>query len=139
RKEVIFRQLAREGPDDLLKRGRPQFIRLYLRRKKTDLQRAAIWIFVLDAGNRRRAAQGCAELLAQFPRQSLLGRLTRFDLAAGKLPFERRAVVRAALPDQHAAVRALDNCGYHLQNHFLKRERRTGRRTTLHGSKNELQ
>ncbi len=51
-----------------------------------------------------------AEFFVQFARQPLLERLARADLAAGKLPLERKVVAAAALADQHPAI-AFHECG----------------------------
>jgi hypothetical protein len=71
--------------------------------KELQIDRAAMAIIMADVGDSR--ADNClyAELFIQLARESLLGTLSRFDLASRKLPLEGHGLVWAALPNQHLA------------------------------------
>jgi len=66
-------------------------------------------VLVPDAGDFYRSCEGDAEFFAKFAGQGLFEGFALADFASGKFPLERRGVSAAALADEDASVRTLNN------------------------------
>ena len=72
--------------------------------KELQIDRAAIAVFVADAGDAAPNRGGDAELLVKLADQRLFGGLPGLDLASRKLPFETHRLVGATLTHKHFGV-----------------------------------
>src|SRR6266478_4262545 len=109
RQEIVISQFLRQNPRDLLETQRPR-LPVHVRCKKSNLQLfRRCRILVTHAPHFRAFRQRDAQLLVQLPRQCRLRRLSLPHLSPRKLPFQRRRISFAPLPNQQPPVLPLNH------------------------------
>jgi hypothetical protein len=117
RQKIVSRQFLRQHPRDLLKHPRRNFLLRNLRRKKMNLQfLLRIRILVPHPPDLPAFQNRDAQLFSQLPRQRLFQSFALSNLASGKLPLQRGAIIPPPLSNQQPPVPSLHHCCHH-QSH----------------------
>lgn len=102
--EVEIRQVLAVGPLHIFKNAVLDLAFVFVNDVKPQFHRASTFVVVLDAGDLFADSGVYSKLLIQFSPQGISGLLTGFDLAPGKLPFQRHDLMSGTLADQDLAV-----------------------------------
>jgi len=99
--EIVLTEFARQDPGDLFEGDGFDDVVGDCGSEEADFEGlAAVWIFVLNSPEFDRFDERGAKLFAKFASKSRFGGFSFFHFSTGKLPFEGRGVVLAALADE---------------------------------------
>ncbi len=108
--EVVFRQIFKPGPPDLVKDAILNLAREFMDGKELQVDCAAMAVVMTDVGDPR--TNGCldAEFFVELAGEGLLWTFASLDFSAGEFPLQGHRLIGTTLADENFAA-ADDECG----------------------------
>jgi hypothetical protein len=98
--EVVGGKVFERHPTEIVEDAIFDFTFEGMHGEKLQIDRATTAIVVMDADDVSADSSGNAKFFFKFTRERLLCGFSRFDFAAGELPFERHRLIGATLADK---------------------------------------